>query len=109
MNPYRCITAPQMQIALRERDFDIVVLKDIPDVEQNFADDVAAPVLRIGDPEPDFKIDRVVAKAAQQCVGAGVVLYTRAFCCGFIAQFDREMRIAVIGNANRDFQAQLDV
>ena len=105
----RFIAAAQVQIALRERDFDIVFDEGIPDIEQNFADDVPASVLRVVDPEPDFKIDRVVTKTAHQGIGPRIVLHACAFCRRLITQLDRKVGIAVIGNADRDFQAQLDV
>src|SRR5215472_4548471 len=56
----------QRQIALREREFDAVFVKRIPDAQHDLAAHVRGAICWISDPEAQFEVNSAVAKFLQQ-------------------------------------------
>ena len=60
-------------VARRPRNRDAVRPEQPPDLEQGLALDVLYPLRRIGNPEPEFKLDGALAEAEHEgAFGAGV-------------------------------------
>ena len=51
-----------MEIPLRERNFDFVLFELVPDDQEDLALDIGHAILRVVDPDTQFKVDGTVAK-----------------------------------------------
>ena len=61
-----------VQVALRVRHADALLLETLPDLDQHVALDVLHAVLRIADPKAELQLQRAIAELDEQALGLGI-------------------------------------
>ena len=95
----------QVQVALREGNFDPVLVEPIPYAEQHFADDVGAPVFGVVNPDSDFEIHRAVAESPEQATRFGCGEHPLDGGGRLQAQAHGETHVGPVCDPHRDLQA----
>ena len=90
-----------MEITLREREFDAVIVEPVPDFQQNLALDVYEAALRILDPDPKLQIDGVVAEAQQMANGLWIIQHAFDRARRLRGEINRLSDVAAVGNSDR--------
>src|SRR3990167_8041763 len=96
-----------MDIALREWDHDFVFFEQLPDPLEHFRSHAAQPVLRVVNPEPDFEVDSIIAKAHHQHGRHRAFEDARIVLCRFCHQPFSQLHIGAIGHAHGHFDPHI--
>ncbi len=93
-----------MDVALGKRHVDAVRAKQVPDLQQDLAGNVADAVLHVADPETQLQIERAFIHGDQQRPGFGRAQDARRAAGGLDHQVERLAHVGV----ERDADAHLD-